>query len=66
MHLLAKKASSILGCTGKRVTNRPREMILPFFYSVLARYICSAGSSFGLPSMRDMGPCKRLCMDRNM
>ena len=63
---LVKKASGILGCIRKRAANRSRETILPFFYSALGRYIRSAGSSSGLPSTRDTGPCKRLCMDRNI
>lgn len=65
MYLVAKKASSALGCIGKRVTSRSSKRILPF-YSALARYIWSAGSSSGLPSIRDTGQCKRLCMERNI
>ena len=52
--LAAKKASSILGYIGQCVASRSKGVIHPLC-SALVRHIWSAGSSVGLPSIRETG-----------
>ncbi|RMC19300.1 hypothetical protein DUI87_03907 [Hirundo rustica rustica] len=57
-HKLSLRANGILGCTGKSVASRSREVTLPL-YSAPVRHTWSAVSSSGLLSTRETRSCWR-------